>query len=121
MMTRPAAFAAGLAPFIQRPAPGRTPRAGRGRLPRGQALRGLQFGWRDRTESATPIGDGITTPSFALIGICRDRAKAERIAARIRRAGRRALEQGVRPHQPVVGRAIYDPFLFVAPPGPRPA
>lgn len=75
-----------------------------------------QFGWRDRAESATPIGDGITTPTFALIGICRDRAKAERIAARIRRAGRRALEQGVRPHEPLVGRAIYDPFLFVAPP-----
>ena len=75
-----------------------------------------QFGWRDRAESTTPLGDGVTTPTFALIGICRDRGKAERIAARIRRAGRRALERGARPHEPLVARAVYDPFLFVAPP-----
>lgn len=75
-----------------------------------------QFGWRDRAESTIPIGDGVTSPTFALIGICRDRAKAERIATRIRRAGRLAVERGLRPREPLVGRAVYDPFLFVAPP-----
>ena len=75
-----------------------------------------QFGWRDQAEATTPIGDGVATPAVALIGLCRDRAKAERIAARIRRAGRRALETGVRPHEPLIGRAPYDPFQFVAPP-----
>ena len=75
-----------------------------------------QFGWRDRAEATSPIGDGVTTPVVALIGLCRDRAKADRIAARIRRAGRRALDQGVRPQEPLVGRAPYDPFQFVAPP-----
>jgi hypothetical protein len=75
-----------------------------------------QFGWRDRAETTIPIGDGVATPAVSLIGLCRDRAKADRIAARIRRAGRRALESGVRPQEPLVGRGPYDPFQFVAPP-----
>ena len=77
-----------------------------------------QFGWRDRMETTTPIGDGVTTPVWALIGICRDAAKADRIAERLRRAGRTAIELGVRPHEPLIGRADYDPFQFI-PPGQR--
>jgi hypothetical protein len=42
-----------------------------------------QFGWRDRTNATTPVGDGVTTPSWALIGVCRDAARADR---RLRRA-----------------------------------
>jgi hypothetical protein len=72
-----------------------------------------QFGWRDRTESTIPLGDDAEVPAFALIGLCRDRAKAERIAIRLRRAGRRALELGVRTREPLIGRAPYDPFKFV--------
>ena len=75
-----------------------------------------QFGWRDRTESTTPLGDGVATPAWALIGLCRDRAKAERIAARIRRAARLALDRGARPREPLIGRGPYDPFQFVAQP-----
>lgn len=72
-----------------------------------------QFGWRDRDESTTPLGDGVTAPAWSLIGLCRDAAKADRIAARIRRAGRTALGAGVRPREPMIGRATYDPFRFV--------
>jgi hypothetical protein len=75
-----------------------------------------QFGWRDRMETTTPVGDGVTTPTWALIGICRDAAKAERIAERLRKAGRTAVDLGVRPHEPLIGRAEYDPFQFVASP-----
>jgi hypothetical protein len=75
-----------------------------------------QFGWRDRSESTIPLGDGVATPAWALIGLCRDRAKAERIVARIRRASRMALDQGAQPREPLVGRGPYDPFQFVAPP-----
>jgi len=79
-----------------------------------------QFGWRDPDESITPIGDGVTAPAWALIGLCRDAAKADRIAARLRRAGRTALDAGVRPRKPMIGRAPYDPFRFV-PPADRPS
>ena len=72
-----------------------------------------QFGWRDRAESTLPLGDDPEAPSIALIGLCRDRAKADRIAARLRRAGRRALDQGTCPREPLIGRAPYDPFQFV--------
>lgn len=73
-------------------------------------------GWRDRAESTTPLGDGITTPTQALIGLCRDPAKADRIAARLRRTGRRALDLGLCPNEPLIGRALYDPLQFVPPP-----
>jgi len=72
-----------------------------------------QFGWRDRGESTTSLGDDREAPAMSLIGLCRDRAKAARIAARIRRAGRHALDTGVRPREPLVGRAPYDPFRFL--------
>src|SRR3954466_12124962 len=62
-----------------------------------------QFGWRDRTESAIPLGDGVAAPERALIGLCRDRAKADRIAVRIRRAAREALARGARPREPLIG------------------
>jgi hypothetical protein len=75
-----------------------------------------QFGWRDRSEANTALGDGVATPARALIGLCRDRAKAERIAARLRRAARAALDRGVRPREPLIGRGPYDPFEFVPPP-----
>ena len=39
-----------------------------------------QFGWRDRMDSTTPLGDGVTTAAWALIGVCRDAARADRIA-----------------------------------------
>jgi hypothetical protein len=74
-----------------------------------------QFGWRDQTESTTPMGDGVTTPTWALVGICRDAARADRIARRLRRAGRRALGLGIRPREPLIGRADYDPFHYVPP------
>jgi len=74
-----------------------------------------QFGWRDRLDSTTPIGDGVTTAVWALIGVCRDAARADRIAERLRQAGRTALDLGTRPHEPLIGRADYDPFQFVAP------
>ena len=74
-----------------------------------------QFGWRDQTQFTTPMGDGVTTPIWALIGICRDAARADRIALRLRRAGRRALGTGVRPREPLIGRADYDPFHYVLP------
>ena len=70
-------------------------------------------GWRDRADATTPLGDGREVPALALIGLCRDRAKAGRIAARIRRAGRRALDTGTRPREPLIGRAPYDPYRFV--------
>jgi hypothetical protein len=72
-----------------------------------------QFGWRDRTESTVPLGDGVAAPDRALIGLCRDRAKADRIAVRIRRAAREALARGARPREPLIGRGPYDPFQFV--------
>ena len=74
-----------------------------------------QFGWRDQTESTTPMGDGVTTPTWALIGVCRDAAMADRIARRLRRAGRRALGLGTRPREPLIGRADYDPFHYLPP------
>jgi hypothetical protein len=72
-----------------------------------------QFGWRDGAAGTTPLGDGVTTPAWALIGLCRDAGKADRIAARLRRAGRAALGLGARPQEPMIGRAPYDPFRFV--------
>ena len=72
-----------------------------------------QFGWRDRAEATSPLGDGHQAPTIALIGLCRDQAKADRIAARIRRTGRRALELGLRPNEPLIGRGPYDPFQFI--------
>lgn len=72
-----------------------------------------QFGWRDQTEGTTPLGDGVTAPAWALIGLCRDPAKADRIAARLRQTGRTALTAGLRPREPIIGRAPYDPFRFV--------
>jgi hypothetical protein len=71
------------------------------------------FGWRGPNEATTPIGDGVTTPAWALIGLCRGAAKADRIAARIRRVGRTALDSGIHPPEPMIGRARYDPFRFV--------
>jgi hypothetical protein len=73
-----------------------------------------QFGWRERTESTSHLEGNKEAPVFALIGLCRNRAKAERIADRIRRASRRAFDLGIRPREPLIGRAPYDPFLFVA-------
>jgi hypothetical protein len=55
------------------------------------------------------MGDGVTTPTWALIGMCRDAAPADRIA------GRRALGLGIRPREPLIGRADNDPFHDVPP------
>ena len=73
-----------------------------------------QFGWRDGAAGTTPSGTGSPPPAWALIGpVPGTRGKADRIAARLRRAGRAALGLGTLPQEPMIRSAPYDPFRFV--------
>lgn len=105
---------AGLAPPIPLAArSGPDAPTGRDRFPVAKLYAVYLFGWRDRTDLTTPLGDDRAAPALSLIGLCRERAKADRIAARIRRSGRQAVENGAREREPVIGRAPYDPFRFL--------
>jgi hypothetical protein len=45
-----------------------------------------QYGWRDTGGGQKPFGNGLTQARRVLIGLCRGRAKAERVARRVHRA-----------------------------------
>ena len=70
---------------------------------------------RDPAPDVTPTVPGGPTPRHALLGLCRDPFKAARIAAKIRRASRSAVRQGLRPQEALIGWAAYDPYHFIPP------
>ena len=74
-----------------------------------------QYGREDHAGRTTPIGDGISTPSCVLLGLCRDEARAQRIVARIRRVVRQSLEAASEDGNwmPLVEVREYDPFDFL--------
>ena len=72
-----------------------------------------QYAWRDPEQSSVALGDGVTAPPVALIGLCRDRARATRAAAKIRRATRTAIRLGLRRREALVGVREYDPREFL--------
>ena len=99
-----------------------------------------QYAWRDPEQSSVALGDGVTAPPVALIGLCRDRARATRAAAKIRRAAirlglrrrealvreratraaakirratRAAIRLGLRRREALVGVREYDPREFL--------
>jgi hypothetical protein len=72
-----------------------------------------QYGWRDPGESSMALGDGVTGPPRALIGLCRDRARADRAARKIRRATQTAIRLGLRRREALVGVCEYDPREFL--------
>src|SRR5688572_7696488 len=71
-----------------------------------------QYGWRDTDRLSVALGDGVTGPPMALIGLCRDRARADRAARKIRRATRAAISLGLR-REALVGVCAYDPRDFL--------
>jgi hypothetical protein len=56
---------------------------------------------------------GATTEPDSLLGLCRDALKAERIAARLRRASRLTGLQELSPPVAGIAWAAYDPYRFV--------
>jgi hypothetical protein len=75
-----------------------------------------QYGWQDGGGHETPIGNGVTVPCRALIGLCRGRAKAERIAVRIRRLMSEApgpAVPGAGKPLPLIDVSPYNPFSFL--------
>jgi hypothetical protein len=76
-----------------------------------------QYGWRDSTGWEAPFGNGVTRPCRVLIGLCRDRAKARRVARRIRRAIAAALGPrvlGDNKTLPLIDVGPYNPVEFLA-------
>jgi hypothetical protein len=76
-----------------------------------------QYAWRDSTGWEAPFGNGVTQPCRALIGLCRDRAKAVRIARRVRRAIAAALGPRVAGDNkalPLIDVGPYNPVEFLA-------
>ena len=80
-------------------------------MPRVYAV--YQYGWRDPDHQTVALGDGVTVPPVALIGLCRDRARAARAARKIRRATQTAIALGLRRREALVGVREYDPRDFV--------
>jgi hypothetical protein len=72
-----------------------------------------QYGWRDPEQSSLSLGDAVTTPPMALIGLCRDQARAARAARKIRRATQTAIALGLRRREALVGVREYDPRDFL--------
>jgi hypothetical protein len=72
-----------------------------------------QYGWRDPGESSVALGDGVTGPPRALIGLCRERSRAARAARKIRRATQTAIRLGLRRREALVGVSAYDPRDFL--------
>ena len=76
-----------------------------------------QYGWRDSGGWEAPFGNGVTRPCRVLIGLCRDRAKARRVARRIRLALAAALGQrvpGDNKTLPLIDVGPYNPVEFLA-------
>jgi hypothetical protein len=81
--------------------------------PMSQVFAVFQYGWRDVDCRSVALGDGVCVPPKALIGLCRDRARAARAARRIRRATRAAIAHGLRSREALVGVCVYDPREFL--------
>jgi hypothetical protein len=75
-----------------------------------------QYAWRDADRTSVAIGDGVTVPPLALIGLCRDRARAARTARKIRRAAQTAIALGLRQQEALVGVCEYNPRDFLLQP-----
>jgi hypothetical protein len=76
-----------------------------------------QFGWRDSGGRQEPFGNGVTQPCRALIGLCRDRAKAVRVARRVHRTITAALGPRVAGDNkvlPLIDVGPYNPAAFLA-------
>jgi hypothetical protein len=76
-----------------------------------------QYGWRDSGGWEAPIGNGVTQPCRALIGLCRDRAKAVRAARRVNRAIIAAIGPRVPGDNkvlPLIDVGPYNPVAFLA-------
>ena len=72
-----------------------------------------QYGWRDTDDLSVALGDGVTSPPWALIGLCRDRVRAARAARKIRRTTQVAISLGLRRREALVGVREYDPRDFL--------
>ncbi|HJZ90135.1 MAG TPA: hypothetical protein VKE40_04635 [Gemmataceae bacterium] len=76
-----------------------------------------QYGWQDSSWHETPLGNGVTQPCRALIGLYRDQAKAEWTARRIRRrvgAALGARAPGDGKALPMINVGRYNPLGFLA-------
>ena len=72
-----------------------------------------QYAWRDPDHLSVALGDGVTAPPLALIGLCRDRARAARAARKIRRATQLAISLGLPRREALIGVSEYNPRDFV--------
>jgi hypothetical protein len=76
----------------------------------------FQFGWTNTFGWFEPLHGNGPGPKRALLGVCRTRAKADRIADRVRRLATIAfgtIPTADTPSVPLIGVVRYDPHRFL--------